>query len=44
MPGFLNRIVSFANVYIQLKILVVLESSFVKQAPGVPRYKAQNSN
>jgi hypothetical protein len=34
MPGISNRIFNFANVYNKLKILVVVLSPFMKQAPG----------
>jgi hypothetical protein len=35
MPGISNRIVSFANFYNQLKILVIVVRPFVKQAPDL---------
>jgi hypothetical protein len=40
-PGISNRIVSFANVYNQLKILVVVVRLFVKRIPG-PLCRADN--
>jgi hypothetical protein len=35
MQGILKRIVSFANIYNQLKFLVIVLSPFLKRAPEI---------